>query len=60
LPSERPASATLHLQLSRRPRHEGIADLPPLRQQTQQWFADYHAHLNLLVDAARTIECPNG
>jgi Zn-dependent protease with chaperone function len=60
LPSERPASATLHLQLSRRPRHEGNTDLPPLRQQTQQWFADYHAHLNLLVEAARTIECPNG
>jgi Zn-dependent protease with chaperone function len=58
LPAERHASATMHLQLSRKPKHEGLAELETLRQQTQQWFADYHAHLNLLVEAAQAGENP--
>ncbi len=56
LPSERPASATSHLQLSRKPKHEGLAELETLRQQTQQWFADYHANLSVLIDAAQAGE----
>lgn len=56
LPSERPASATSHLQLSRKPKHEGLAELETLRQQTQQWFADYHTNLSVLVEAAQAGE----
>ena len=56
LPTEKPAHPALHLQLSRKPKHESLADLETLRQQTQQWFADYHANLNLVVEAAQAGE----
>jgi len=56
LPSEKHAHPALHLQLSRKPKHEGHAELEPLRRQTRQWFADYYAHLNVLVAAAQLGE----
>lgn len=58
LPSEKHAHPALHLQLSRKPKHEGLAELEPLRRQTRQWFADYHAHVNVVVAAARRGEHP--
>ncbi len=58
LPAERHASATSHLQLSRKSRHEGLAEIEPLRQQAQQWFADYRQQLDQLVEAAQAGENP--
>jgi Zn-dependent protease with chaperone function len=58
LPAERPANPAAHLQLSRKPKHEGLAEIETLRQQTQQWFADYQQHLDQLVEAAQAGEVP--
>ena len=58
LPAERPANPAAHLQLSRKPKHEGLAEIETLRQQTQQWFADYQHHLDQLMEAALAGEVP--
>ena len=51
-PTEKHAHPALHLQLSRKSRHESPAELEALRQQTQLWFADYHANLNVLIESS--------
>lgn len=56
---ENQVKPALQLQLSKKPRHAGGAELEALHQQTQQWFARYHASLNLLVGAARSVEVIN-
>lgn len=56
LPAEQPAGNTVQLQISRKPKHEGVADLETLRRQTQHWFDDYHTRLNLLVETAQAGE----
>lgn len=56
LPAELHARPTNHLQLSRKPRHEGLSELDSLRQQTRQWFADYQTNLSAVVAAAQAGE----
>ena len=58
MPAQTPALPKTHLVLSRKPKEADTAGLDTLRQQTQQWFADYQANLDLLVEFAQAGENP--
>ena len=58
LPTEVHAHPKSHLTLSRKPRDGVTAELDALRKQNQEWFAEYQANLNLLVEFAEAGERP--
>jgi len=58
LPTEVHAHPKAHLVLSRKSKAGVAAELDGLRQQTQRWFADYQANLDLLVEYAQAGESP--